>query len=74
MGRLRVERIISTWLEKPAIEIRPGGEGVLVIDDEPLVVRTAKSMLERYGYTVYQAENGKKASNVSANSAGKSLS
>ncbi len=31
---------------------------VLVIDDEPIVRRTAKSMLERYGYSVVLAEDG----------------
>jgi CheY-like chemotaxis protein len=34
-------------------------ELVLVIDDEEIIRRTAKSMLERYGYTVVLAENGK---------------
>ncbi len=42
-----------------AIEINRNDEGVLVIDDEQFVRRTAKSMLERYGYTVYVAENGR---------------
>jgi two-component system cell cycle sensor histidine kinase/response regulator CckA len=32
---------------------------VLVIDDEQIVRQTAKAMLERYGYTVLVAENGK---------------
>ncbi len=32
---------------------------ILVIDDEPIVRQTAKAMLERYGYTVLLAENGK---------------
>jgi CheY-like chemotaxis protein len=32
---------------------------ILVIDDEDIIRRTAKSMLERYGYTVVLAENGK---------------
>ena len=35
------------------------GELILVIDDEDIIRRTAKSMLERYGYTVVLAENGK---------------
>jgi two-component system, cell cycle sensor histidine kinase and response regulator CckA len=37
---------------------------VLVIDDEPIVRRTAKSMLERYGYAVLLAENGKEAADL----------
>ena len=32
---------------------------MLVVDDEEIVRRTAKFMLERYGYTVVVAENGK---------------
>jgi PAS domain S-box-containing protein len=32
---------------------------ILVVDDEPVVRRTAKSMLERFGYSVVMAENGK---------------
>jgi PAS domain S-box-containing protein len=31
---------------------------ILVVDDEEIIRRTAKSMLERYGYTVVLAENG----------------
>jgi CheY-like chemotaxis protein len=34
-------------------------ELILVVDDEDIIRRTAKSMLERYGYTVVLAENGK---------------
>jgi PAS domain S-box-containing protein len=37
------------------------GETVLVVDDEQIVRRTAKAMLERYGYSVVLAENGKEA-------------
>jgi two-component system cell cycle sensor histidine kinase/response regulator CckA len=37
---------------------------VLVIDDEAVVRRTAKSMLERFGYTVVCAEDGKEGVEV----------
>jgi PAS domain S-box-containing protein len=37
------------------------GETVMVVDDEQIVRRTAKAMLERYGYSVVLAENGKEA-------------
>jgi PAS domain S-box-containing protein len=37
------------------------GETVLVVDDEQIVRRTAKAMLERFGYSVVVAENGKEA-------------
>ncbi|HLI83409.1 MAG TPA: response regulator [Bryobacteraceae bacterium] len=36
-----------------------GEATILVVDDEQIVRQTAKSMLERYGYTVLGAENGK---------------
>jgi PAS domain S-box-containing protein len=36
-----------------------GAETVLVIDDENIVRRSAKTVLERYGYEVVLAENGK---------------
>jgi PAS domain S-box-containing protein len=38
-----------------------GGETILVVDDEHIVRRSAKAMLERYGYSVVLAENGKEA-------------
>jgi signal transduction histidine kinase len=41
------------------VEPSAGNELVLVVDDEEIIRRTAKSMLERYGYTVVTAENGK---------------
>ena len=34
-------------------------ELILVVDDEEIIRRTAKSMLERDGFTVVVAENGK---------------
>jgi PAS domain S-box-containing protein len=43
------------------IEEAKPGETVLVVDDEAIVRRTAKAMLERHGYSVVLAENGKEA-------------
>ena len=40
-------------------ELQQGTESILVIDDEVFVRLGAKSILEKYGYTVYTAENGK---------------
>lgn len=37
------------------------GETVMVVDDEQIVRRSAKAMLERHGYSVVLAENGKEA-------------
>jgi len=38
-----------------------GSQTILVVDDEHIVRRSAKAMLERYGYSVVLAENGKEA-------------
>ncbi len=40
---------------------RGGGETILVVDDEEVVLKTARMSLERRGYTVLQAENGRAA-------------
>lgn len=39
--------------------LKRGVESILVVDDEAFVRLGAKSILERYGYTVYTAEHGK---------------
>jgi len=39
----------------------PGTGTILVVDDEPVVLRTARLALQRYGYTVLTAQNGKEA-------------
>ncbi len=44
---------------RPGAEPGSGAQTVLFIDDEQIVRQTAKSMLERYGYRVFLAENGK---------------
>jgi len=44
--------------------IAPGKGHILVVDDEELVRSTAKSALERYGYTVLLVENGNNAVDV----------
>jgi PAS domain S-box-containing protein len=48
-------------MPRPVIESAREGETVLVVDDEHIVRRTAKAMLERHGYSVVLAENGKEA-------------
>jgi CheY-like chemotaxis protein/two-component sensor histidine kinase len=47
----------------PAVAWAPlsSGELIMVVDDEEIIRRTAKSMLERYGYTVIVAEDGQRA-------------
>jgi PAS domain S-box-containing protein len=46
---------------RQTLAAQPHGDGalILVIDDEDVVRRAAKAMLERYGYSVVVAENGK---------------
>jgi PAS domain S-box-containing protein len=46
---------------QPIVQHSIEGETVMVVDDEHVVRRTAKAMLERYGYSVVLAENGKEA-------------
>jgi CheY-like chemotaxis protein len=41
-----------------------GGATILVIDDEPTIRRTAKSTLERGGYDIILAENGREGIEV----------
>jgi len=45
-------------LATPQTTQLPAGETILIIDDEEMVRRTAKAMLERHGYKVVVAENG----------------
>lgn len=45
--------------KKPSPHITATSGLILVIDDEEIIRRTAKSMLERDGFTVVVAENGK---------------
>jgi PAS domain S-box-containing protein len=39
----------------------PGSGAILIVDDEPVVSRTARLTLQRYGYTVLTAQNGQDA-------------
>lgn len=48
-------------LAKDAIEVPYGTGCILVVDDEDIMRFTAKEILEKYGYTVILAENGKEA-------------
>lgn len=47
---------LSGWRER----LR-GSETLLLVDDEPMVRRTASRLLGRFGYTVLQAEDGTQA-------------
>lgn len=44
----------------------PGIETILVVDDEPLILDLAETVLRRYGYRVLRAENGEQALSVMA--------
>ncbi|MGH9721636.1 MAG: PAS domain S-box protein [Bryobacteraceae bacterium] len=48
----------SELVETPQVHARPQ-KGVLIIDDEAIVLRTARSALEHYGYRVLVAEDGR---------------
>lgn len=43
--------------ERPGV--LPGSGGILVIDDEEVVRQAARAVLQRYGYRVVEAENGR---------------
>jgi PAS domain S-box-containing protein len=49
----------TTVPPQPNFDLLGSNATVLVIDDEQIIRQTAKAMLERYGYTVLVAENGK---------------
>ncbi len=46
---------------EPPAETVPGGEKILLVDDEEYVRDLGKRILERAGYTVITAANGKEA-------------
>ena len=46
----------------------PGGETILLVEDEPLVRELSRDMLERQGYRVVLAADAKEAERMSANS------
>jgi CheY-like chemotaxis protein len=45
-------------------ELKCGDETILVIDDEESVLKVSKKMLERYGYKVITASDGKEAVDI----------
>ena len=47
-------------------QLRRGSEVVLLVDDEELILEIGKDMLEKLGYTVVLAENGRKALDIYA--------
>jgi PAS domain S-box-containing protein len=51
---------------RPTADAHPerGTGTILVVDDEEVVRRTAKSALQRYGYTVLTSENGREAVDI----------
>ncbi|HEX9045913.1 MAG TPA: response regulator [Verrucomicrobiae bacterium] len=46
---------------RPKPELPGGHETILLVEDEPVVRRLARSMLERQGYRVFEAESGQQA-------------
>jgi signal transduction histidine kinase/ActR/RegA family two-component response regulator len=59
-----MERSAEMWHEPEPAQtpvVPTGGGVVLVVDDEEIVRRTAAVTLQRYGYSVVEAENGRDA-------------
>ena len=60
-------------MEQPAASAKPeppGRETILVVEDEPAVLGFATQLLERKGYRVLRASNGKEAIDISLNHQG----
>jgi PAS domain S-box-containing protein len=55
---LAAERVKPIPVSPPS-HLLSRDELILVVDDEEIIRKTAKAMLERYGYTVALAENGR---------------
>jgi len=52
---------IAESLKAPANSVLDGTGTILVVDDDPMVLKLARVVLQRYGYSVLIAENGKAA-------------
>jgi PAS domain S-box-containing protein len=73
VGKGTTFRIFIPWIssdkvgiEKPttAITVKGGEEGVLLVEDEKPVRELVARVLERYGYKIFQADNGSGAIGV----------
>ncbi len=60
----RTEIVTPQEAAPPAIESDVAGGVVLVVDDEPVVRRVVRLTLERFGYDVLMAEDGREAVEV----------
>jgi signal transduction histidine kinase/ActR/RegA family two-component response regulator len=56
---------------QPKARIEGGTETILLVEDEPVVHRLARSILQRHGYRVYGAHTGAEALSVWSEHAGK---
>ncbi len=55
------EESVLTHLPRSAPELRGGTETILVVDDQPELLRSATRILEKFGYTVLTAGDGEDA-------------
>ena len=65
LPRLERDEIIATTAEHPALAPMQGSEIVLLVEDESTVRSLARRVLERHGYTVLEARDGRDALRVS---------
>ena len=64
LPRLEDDELRATAAEPPATAPLSGSEIVLLVEDEPAVRALARRVLERNGYTVLEAHNGRDALRV----------
>ena len=64
LPRLEADEIVATAAEHPAIAPHIGSEIVLLVEDESSVRSLARRVLERNGYTVLEAHDGRDALRV----------
>ncbi len=52
------KRIAAQAAKGPGVQVKGGGETVLLVEDEPGVLTLARSVLKSYGYQVIEAKSG----------------
>ena len=59
-----VKKNIQKEDKEPERKLLYGSGGILLVDDEPMILELASDLLKMLGYTVYQASNGQDAAST----------